>query len=150
MADAHALDAAAGNAVLLDAAQAPAIPEYYAKAYWWAYLRPSSPWFFDHQAVVSAILWGNERRLRHAALAEIAAGDRVMQAGCVYGTLSENLARHVGDGGSLDVVDLAQVQIANCRRKVAGLPQAIVRQADAAAPGGGPYDVALSFFCCTN
>ncbi len=146
MAEVSAPGLAGGDASLSAAAPPPDVPDYYVKTYWWAYLHPSSPRFFDHEAVVSVILWGNEGRLRRAALQEIAAGDRVLQAGCVYGTLSRQIARHVGGVGGLDVVDLSPVQVANCRRKLQGLPKAAVRQADAAAPGGGRYDVALSFF----
>ncbi len=126
--------------------QPPAVPEYLDKTYRWAYLNPRSLRLFDRPLVVSAILWGMHRRLCQAALAEIEPGQKVLQAACVYGNFIPALARRLGPRGSLDVVDVSPLQVANCRRKLKGFPQAIVRLADAAAPGGGPYDAVCCFF----
>ena len=122
------------------------LPAYLEDNYWWAYLRPASLLVFDHVPVVSAILWGNYERLKLAVIGEIRPGQKVLQAACVYGDLSPGLARAVGHGGRLDVIDIAPLQVDNCRRKLSDLPQARARQADAAAPGGGPYDVVCCFF----
>ncbi len=138
------VDAAAPVAPLR--AQPPAVPEYLYKTYCWAYLNPRSLTFFDRPQVVSAILWGNHRRLRQAVLAEIEPGQKVLQAACVYGDFSPHLARRLGPRGSLEVIDVSVLQVANCRRKLEGFPQARVRLADAAAPGGGPYDAVCCFF----
>lgn len=65
---------------------------------------------------------------------------------CVYGDLSPALAERIGPLGSLDVIDVSPLQVANCRRKLAPFPQARARIADAAQPGGGPYDAVCCFF----
>lgn len=122
------------------------VPAYVEDNYWWAYLRPASLVVFDHTLVVSAILWGWYNRLKRAAFAEIRPGQRVLQAACVYGDLSPDLARTVGSSGRVDVVDVVPLQVANCRRKLGEFPHAIARLADAAAPGGGPYDAVCCFF----
>lgn len=124
----------------------PELPEYLLKAYAWAYVWPVGVALLDHQFVVSTILWGNSGRLTRTALAEFTPGQRVLQAACVYGSFSQQLAGAVGPDGSLDVVDIVPLQVANCRRKLADQPQARVRVADAADPGGGPYDAVCCFF----
>jgi SAM-dependent methyltransferase len=131
---------------VLPDAKTPKIPAYLEDNYWWAYLRPASLKVFDHTLVVSAILWGNANRLKRAAFAEIRPGQTVLQPACVYGRFSLDLARLVGPQGQLDVVDIAPIQAANCRRKLREFPNTEVRIADAAAPGGGPYDVVCCFF----
>ncbi len=123
-----------------------AIPDYLTTPYGWAYLNRKNARFLDHDAVVTAILFGNHRRLRRAALAEVAPGQRVLQAAHVYGCLIPELARRIGPDGRLDVVDLVPLQAARCRRKLRGLTHARVRVADAAAPGDGIYDVVSCFF----
>ena len=124
----------------------PRLPEYLRKTYTWAYLRPGSLRLLDNSVVVSAILWGNCRRLMRTAFDEFLPGQRVLQAACVYGDFSVELARRVDRHGRLDVIDVAPLQVENCRRKLAGLPQAQVRLADASQPGGGPYDAVCCFF----
>ena len=126
--------------------KAPEIPAYLRETYAWAYLKPSSFLVFDHSLVVSAILWGNANRLKRIAFTEIQPGQNVLQPACVYGRFSLDLARLVGPQGQLDVVDIAPIQAANCDRKLREFPHARVRVADAAAPGGGPYDVVCCFF----
>lgn len=125
---------------------APPVPDYLEEVYWWAYLRPASILVFDHTPAVSAILWGRYAALRRAALKEIRTGERVLQAACVYGDLSPRLAQAVGPEGRLDIIDIAPLQAANCRRKLRAVPNAQVWVADAAAPGGGPYDAVVCFF----
>ena len=124
----------------------PRLPEYLRKTYTWAYLRPGSLRLLDNSLVVSAILWGNCRRLMRAAFDELRPGQIVLQAACVYGDFSVELARRVGRQGRLDVIDVAPLQVENCRRKLADLPQARVRLADASNPGGGPYEAVCCFF----
>jgi SAM-dependent methyltransferase len=122
------------------------LPDYLVDTYTWAYLRPSSVLLLDNPFVVSAILWGNFSRLLRAACKEFRPGQRVLQAASVYGSLSSNLAETVGGEGRLEVIDIAPIQVENCRRKLASYPQASVRVADAAAPGGGYYDGVCCFF----
>jgi SAM-dependent methyltransferase len=139
-------DIATHESAALQAAEAPPVPAYLRERYAWAYLWPASLRVLDRPLVVSGILWGNYARLKRAALDEIRAGQRVLQAACVYGDLSPDLAARVGAEGRLDVVDVAPIQVANCRRKLAAFPNARARHADAAAPGGGPYDAVCCFF----
>ncbi len=128
--------------------RAPAIPDYMLRTwtYRWAYLKPISLRIFDHPFVVSTILWGWAGRLRRAALAEMRGADAVLQPACVYGDFSARLARFLGPRARLDITDVAPLQVANCRRKLRGFPGVSVRLADAAAPGGGPYDAICCFF----
>lgn len=122
------------------------LPAYLRRTYSWAYLnRRTLPWL-DRGWVVSAILWGNAGRLMRAAVAEFEPGQRVLQAACVYGAFSRLLAARVGAAGVLEVVDVAPLQIANARRKLAGLPQVRLRVADLAAPLRATCDAVCCFF----
>lgn len=123
-----------------------ALPDYLVRTYTWAYLRPASIAVFDNPMVVDAILWGNFRRLVRSACVEFAPGQRILQAASVYGSLSAELAERVGRDGRLEVIDIAPLQVEHCRRKLEGYPQASVRVADAAMPGGGLYDGVCCFF----
>lgn len=125
---------------------AVALPDYLVDTYSWAYLRPRSLRLLDRHVVVNSILWGNYRRLVRAACDEFAAGDRVLQAASVYGNLSQRLAARVGDGGFLDVIDIAPLQVEHCRRKLSGRTNVRVRVADAADVGGSGYDGICCFF----
>jgi SAM-dependent methyltransferase len=132
------------------AGQASLVPPYLSRTYSWAYLSQRTlPWL-DRPEVVSAILWGNARRLMRAAVAEFEPGSRVLQAACVYGPFSGMLARRLGAAGELDVVDVAEIQVDNARRKLVDAPWARVRRKDLAdADIGvehGSLDAACSFF----
>ncbi len=137
---------AAKPAVRLRQPKTNAIPDYLSTLYGWAYLNRKNARLLDRDAVVSAILLGNHRRLRRAALSEIAPGQSVLQAAHVYGCLIPELARRIGPSGRLDVVDLVPLQAALCRRKLRGFAHARVRVADAAEPGDNIYDVVSCFF----
>lgn len=127
-------------------AEALPLPDYLVKTYTWAYLTPASLVILDNPVVMTAILWGNLPRLVKAACDEVGPGQRVLQTANAYGNLSVELAEAVGRGGRLEVVDIAPIQVEHCRRKLAGFPQARVRRADAANPGGGHYDAVCCFF----
>ncbi len=125
----------------------PPVPAYLAQTYQWAYLdQRTLPWL-DRSLVVSAILWGNAARLMRNAVAEFEPGQHVMQAACVYGDFSSLLAARVGAQGALDLVDVAEIQLANARRKLQGRSQVHTRQADLAAPGSVPAEV-YDGVCC--
>ena len=123
-----------------------ALPDYLVETYSWAYLRPRSLRLLDRHVVVNSILWGNYQSLVRAACAQFAPGDCILQAASVYGDLSSRLADRIGDHGFLDVIDVAPLQVAHCRRKLAGRENVRVRVADAATPGGIGYDGACCFF----
>ncbi len=119
-----------------------------ARTYGWAYLnRRTLPWL-DRPVVVSLILWGNARRLMRAAVAEFSAGQRVLQAACVYGDFSRLLASKLGARGSLDVVDVAPLQVENLRRKLADVPQVRMRVADLAVADVLKHEPAYDGVCC--
>ena len=100
--------------------QVAAIPQYLHDTYWWAYVHPKAVKLFERQWLVNLILWGNFARLRDAALAEMGETlpGRSLQVACVYGDFTPKLAQRVAAGGSLDVVDVLPVQLANLRRKL--------------------------------
>ncbi len=127
-------------------ARAAAVPAYLQETYYWAYLNPRNVRLLDRELVVSVILWGNHRRLRRAAFAELRPGDRVLQPGHVYGDFCPALARHLGPRGRLEVIDVAPIQVASCRRKFRGLPQARARRADASGRAEQRFDAACCYF----
>jgi len=126
--------------------QGVAVPAYLSEVYTWAYLAPTNVELLDRSVVVDILLFGNARRLMRAALKEIEPGQKVLMAAHVYGDFVARLAERVGPQGGLDVIDVAPIQVEHCRRKVGHLAHVNVRHADAASPGGGPYDVVVCFF----
>ncbi len=123
----------------------PGVPAYLEEVYSWAYLNPRNLLLLDRPWIVSAILWGNYRKLLRATLAEVLPGTRVLQPACVYGDFSPRLAAHVGPAGTLHVADVAPLQVANCRRKLKPFPNARACVRDAANLGGD-YDAVCCFF----
>lgn len=96
------------------------IPEYLESTYWWAYLHPRAVHIFERQWLVNLILWGNFAKLRDAALQEMGEviHGKALQVACVYGDFTEHLVRRLGPEGSLDVVDVAPIQINNLQTKL--------------------------------
>ncbi|SDH27902.1 rhodoquinone biosynthesis methyltransferase RquA [Roseospirillum parvum] len=133
-----------GKAAL--AASTPSVPKYMHEVYSWAYLSPVGQWVFDRSVSVNAILWGNADRLIQSVEDELEAGQKVLQAACVYGDFSKRMASKVGPEGRLDVIDIAPNQVRQTRVKLSEHPQASVRIADAREPGVGELDVAICFF----
>ena len=87
-------------------------PAYLVRHYWWAYLWPKSVWFFDHQPIINAILFGQYKKLMNATLARLkqAPLDRVLHLTCVYGSLTPHLIRQVHPH-ALHITDVAEVQL---------------------------------------
>jgi ubiquinone/menaquinone biosynthesis C-methylase UbiE len=131
--------------------KAPAIPAYLHDTYWWAYVHPNAVRLFERQWLVNLILWGNFGRLRDAALAALGEkpGGRTLQVACVYGNFTTRLAERVAAAkGSLDVVDVLPIQLANlCRKLPAGAPVSL-SQRDATQLGfaDGSHDRVVLFF----
>lgn len=127
------------------------IPAYLRAHYWWAYVHPNAVRVFEREWLVNLILWHNYRRLTQAALdtlGETLPG-RTLQIACVYGDLTPRLARRAKAGsGTLDVVDVLPVQLANLRRKLAPDAPArlLMRNAENLALPDGSYDRVLLFF----
>ncbi len=71
------------------------MPVYLARHYWWAYLWRPAIWFFDHQPIINAILFGQYQRLLDQTmdcLKHRPAG-RFLQLTCVYGSLTPTLVQ---------------------------------------------------------
>jgi len=132
-------------------ASAPCIPDYLQETYSWAYLHPRSFWFFEREWVVNLILWGNMRKLTNAVLEEmeLQPNSRVLQVACVYGDFSNRLATHLGKTKScLSVLDVAQIQLKNVRKKLADHDNVVVHHQDSTALGfpADSYDETVVFF----
>lgn len=112
-------------------AQVP-MPQYLKQTYWWAYVHPNAVRVFERQWLVNLILWGNYRRLRDAVFSELdtPVSGKVLQVACVYGDFTQMLARRLGPCATLDVADVAPVQLDNLRRKMKGHPRVIVHHQD--------------------
>jgi len=95
------------------------IPEYLARHYWWAYLWPVAVWFFDHQPIINAILFGQYKNLMRATMARLrhAPSERALQLTCVYGELTPNLIKTVSPA-PLHITDAALVQLELAKSKV--------------------------------
>ena len=126
------------------------IPEYLHNTYWWAYLHPRAVHIFERQWLVNLILWGNFAKLRYAALQEM--GDvingRVLQVACVYGDFTEHLVRRLGPQGSVDVIDVAPIQIKNLQSKLSN-PQhvnALLQDSTDLHFEDGSHDSVVVFF----
>lgn len=128
------------------AARDSAVPAYLRDVYHWAYLSPVGRAVFDHPSIVSAILWGNYHKLIRAVEEEVTPGVRMLQVACVYGEFSQRMADAVGPEGHLDVIDVANIQVDNCRGKLRAHPNTRVMIGDAVDPPEGPFDVVCSFF----
>jgi len=88
------------------------IPEYLARYYWWAYLWKPAVWFFDHQPIINAILFGQYEKLMRATMVRLkdAPKDAILQLTCVYGKLTPKLMETV-DPRPLHITDAARVQL---------------------------------------
>jgi len=88
------------------------LPDYLVRHYWWAYLWRVSVWFFDHQPIINAILFGQYGRLMRRTLSALdnAPNDSVLQLTCVYGSLTSNILQHISPH-CLHLTDVAPVQL---------------------------------------
>lgn len=138
------------EALPLAPAAPPDIPDYLREVYWWAYLHPAAVRLFERDWLINLILWGNFRRLRDAALAALGEriDRRILQVACVYGDFTPRLVDRLTDGGSLDVVDVAPIQLANLRRKLPADARLRLHRQDAAALSfaDGSFDASVLFF----
>ena len=97
----------------------PGIPEYLARHYWWAYLWHAGVWFFDHQPIINAILFGQYRKLMAATLGRISnpVCGRVLQLTAVYGDFTSKLARRL-TVGEFHLADVVAIQLKIASRKL--------------------------------
>jgi ubiquinone/menaquinone biosynthesis C-methylase UbiE len=131
--------------------QAAAVPEYLHDTYWWAYVHPNAVRFFERQWLVNLILWGNFAKLRDSALRELGEElpGRTLQVACVYGDFTPRLMQRVTRGeGTLDVVDVLQIQLSNLFRKLEKHAPVNLVQRDASDLGfaADSYDRVILFF----
>lgn len=99
-----------------------AIPDYLRDTYWWAYIHPRAVRFWEREWLVNAILWGQMDRLTGTVIEELDIDEQsnVLQVACVYGQFSNVLAAHTAAHRSrFHVLDIAPIQLANVRRKLA-------------------------------
>lgn len=142
---------AAGVAVPVSVLKPPVqVPRYLEQTYWWAYVHPNAVRVFERQWLVNLILWGNYARLRDAVFEELRppVAGRVLQVACVYGDFTEKLAQCLGPQGTLDVADVAPVQLDNLARKLDGNPRVAIHHQDSAdlAFPDASYDQVVLFF----
>lgn len=93
------------------------VPEYLARYYWWAYLWRWGIWFFDHQPVINAILFGQYDRLLKKTLAQVETrqGAKLLQLTCVYGKFTPSLLSNTRN--EIHLCDIATGQLQLARRK---------------------------------
>jgi ubiquinone/menaquinone biosynthesis C-methylase UbiE len=93
------------------------VPVYLARYYWWAYLWRWGIWFFDHQNVINAILFGQYDRLLKRTLAQVDARPdaRLLQLTSVYGKLTPSLLSATEN--EVHLCDIATGQLQLARRK---------------------------------
>ena len=128
-----------------------AVPEYMTKYYRRAYVRPWAVRFFDRQVCVNLILSGNYNRLRDLtlrALGERLPG-RTLQIACCYGNLTPHVVeRVVQGGGSLDVIDVLQIQLDRLASKLPSEAPVSLTRMDSSALSmqDATYDRVFMFF----
>jgi len=131
---------------LAPVAVAPKVPDYLQDVYYWAYINPRNVKLLDREIVVRTILWQQHRKLQSTAFVEIEPGQRVLQSACVYGSFSANLAEHIGPEGTLDIFDVAEIQVINTRRKLQAYPNATVHFGDVLEMDLEPFDTICCYF----
>lgn len=111
----------------------PEIPQYLSSTYWWAYIHPNAVWVFERQWLVNSILWGNFCALRDAAIEELSFPSCSLQVACVYGDFSEKLAKSMTKDSELHIIDVAEIQLENVKKKVKGLSNVFIHHQDSVA-----------------
>jgi ubiquinone/menaquinone biosynthesis C-methylase UbiE len=127
------------------------VPDYLNVHYWWAYVHPNAVRVFERPWLVNLILWGNYTRLRDAGLAHMgdALPGKTLQVACAYGSFTPELAeRAAAGGGTLDVVDILDVQLDNLKSKLRpGAPVRLMKMDSSALRfADESYDRAVLFF----
>ncbi len=127
-------------------------PDYLARYYWWAYLWGPGVWFFDHQPIINAILFGQYRTLNLQALRACTKNrpeGRLLQLTCAYGSLTPSLLKGV-KGGDLYLMDVADIQLAAARHKLTDSEKprllAVRMNAEHLAYGNNVFSSILIFF----
>ena len=125
------------------------VPEYLARYYWWAYLWQRSIWFFDHQPIINAILFGQYDKLLLKTLAQVETkpGARLLQLTCVYGKLTPSLLHHSENEVHLCDVAIRQLRLAqNKTIDVSARCHLSRMNAEALAYANNAFDQVIIFF----
>lgn len=127
------------------------IPRYLTDHYWWAYVHPRAVWVFERQWLIGAILWGNYRSLRDAALNALGAAlpGRTLQVASAYGDFTPTLAERAKAGeGEVDVIDVLPIQLQNLKSKLSLDAPVRMTTMDSAALdfANASFDRAVLFF----
>jgi len=125
------------------------VPWYLARHYWWAYLWKRSIWFFDHQPIINAILFGNYRKLQAMTLPHLTTNPahRVLQLTCVYGELTGKLLERLPQGMFLVDACTAQMQLAQSKTASIWHPLHCVRlNAESLSFADNSFDQIIVFF----
>lgn len=99
------------------------MPDYLARHYWWAYLWSPGVWFFNHQPIINAILFGQYKRLLNRTLhyLEGLSPGNFLQLTCVYGQLSPKIIQ-ANSACPFFLCDIAQVQLDATKHKIEKIP----------------------------
>ncbi|PIV32403.1 MAG: class I SAM-dependent methyltransferase [Lysobacterales bacterium CG02_land_8_20_14_3_00_62_12] len=127
------------------------LPDYLVKHYWWAYLWRPAVWFFDHQVIINAIVFGQYRKLTNETLRLLqphSAGSTLLIASA-YGNMITKLAGALA-GKPLTVCDVAPIQLEHVHAKLvaAGLDQRVqldLMNAESLDYGRDQFDTAFMF-----
>mgnify|MGYP001550331975 FL=1 len=126
------------------------IPAYLKDTYWWAYIHPKAVRFFERQWLVNLILWGNYNRLKKTLLKELVTSfeKKNLQLACVYGDLTEQIESTLGSHGTLDVIDVCQIQLDNLREKLGPSKKISLSRQDSSSLefSDGAFDTTILFF----
>ncbi|MFV2004770.1 MAG: rhodoquinone biosynthesis methyltransferase RquA [Gammaproteobacteria bacterium] len=100
------------------------LPDYLVRYYWWAYLWRPAIWFFDHQPVINAILFGQYKRLLNQTMKSLQdrPAGQFLQLTCVYGSLTPTLVKFLKDE-PLYLVDVSTAQLKKSRSKLTDAEQ---------------------------
>ncbi len=129
------------------------MPVYLARHYWWAYLWPAAVWFFDHQPIINAILFGQYKKLMRATMTRLpnAAGESILQLTCVYGELTPKLIEAISPT-PLHITDVAMVQLELAKSKAPceNALLAALMNAEHLAYRDDSFSTVVLFFCSTR
>lgn len=87
-------------------------PEYLVRHYWWAYLWRVGGWFFDHQMIINAILFGQYRILTDSTVRASTFNQQkgqTLQLTCNYGDLTNRLLNELNT--NLHLMDVSDLQL---------------------------------------
>lgn len=96
-----------------------ALPMYLVRYYWWAYLWRPAVWFFDHQVIINAILFGQYKKLMAETMRQLKniSNGEILQLTCVYGSLTPNILTKVFPR-CLHIADVSLVQLKKVCHKI--------------------------------